>query len=246
MRTIASLGAACLAAALAAPAGAVEQKGTPLVPVSMSLRVNADGSQSDLACGPTVVAELCPVLRKGISGWAFAPGLRDGAPAAIDVWLSLQLVAIEKPGGFAIQATRATISARPGDAVGGGVDPHTRKLHPPRYPVEQMRRGKGALVVIEITRLPDSVVPVLGQAWINGAPAADGDPFVLASRAAMAKWELEPWARELVSVCVPIEFTMDAPRPLGAPFPSTAPCVNRYAEGFALPKLLTDPATASF
>jgi hypothetical protein len=246
MRLIAVLGAACLAWAHASPLRAVEQKGTPLVPVSLSLRVNADGSQSDLACGPTVVAELCPVLRKGVAGWRFSPGTRDGVPAAIDVWLSLRLVAIEKPGGFAIQATHATVFGRSGDAASGGLDPNTRKLHPPLYPIEKQRRDIGALVVIEITRSPGSPTPVLGKAWLDGAPAPDGDPFVAASRAAMEKWELEPWPAELISMCVPIEFTVGKTKPLSAPYPRTAPCENRYVEGFALPKLLTDPATASF
>lgn len=240
------LAAACLLLFVAAPAQPAEQKGARLSPASLSLRIDADGNQSELACGPTVAAALCPVLTKAVSRWKFAPGKRNGAPAAIDVWLTLYLVAVEKPGGFAVQATSAYLSLRDANANISGVEPSSRALNPPSYPREEQRRGIGAFVVVEISRQPGSPHPLIGAAWRDGHPADASDPFVRASRAAIINWELEPWPAERVSTCVTMEFTVDKPRFDAGQLPDKRPCVDRYADGLALPKLLTDPATASF
>lgn len=232
------------AAALPGFAQGVEQQGTELAPVSLSMRVNADGTPSGVACGPTVAPELCPVLTQAVSRWRFAPGQRDFAPAAIDIWLGLNLVAIRKAEGFSIQATRAGISPRnPGAA--GDIEPESRSMNPPAYPRDEMRRGKAAVVVLELSPQPGSPHPLVQQAWVGGKPAASGDPFVKASREAVAKWVLGGMPPEQLSTCTTIEFMFDAPKS-GRARPDTAPCVPTYKDGFALPKLLTDPLTASF
>lgn len=223
----------------------VEQIGTELAPVSLSMRVNPDGALSGVACGPTVAPTLCPMLSKAVSRWKFAPGQRDSAPAAIDIWLTLDLVAIRKSEGFSIQATRAAVFPR--SAADGEIKPETRFLNPPIYPKEEMRRRKGAVVIMELSPQPGSPHPLIGQAWVGGKPARPGDPFVQATRIAVAKWELAALLAEQLSTCVSVEFTLSAPKPTaGRPPLDTAPCVSRYRDGFVLPKLLTDPLTAAF
>lgn len=232
------------AAALPGLAQCVEQKGTELAPVSLSMRVNPDGTLSGVACGPMVSPALCPVLTKAVSRWKFAPGRRDSVPAAIDIWLSLNLVAVRKAEGFSIQATHADLSAR-SLGVTGDIEPEARRLNPPVYPHDEMRRGKVAVVILELSPQPGSPHPLVGQAWIGGKAARPGDPFLQASRAAVAKWELAGLPPEQLTTCVTIEFTLSSPKP-GRPRPDTAPCVDAYRDGFVLPKLLTDPLTASF
>jgi hypothetical protein len=241
-----SLCLACVLLAGTSSAGAAGQKGTPLSPVSMSLRINPDGSQSNLACGPTVAAALCPVLTKAVSRWKFAPGKRAGAPAAIDVWLGLRLAAVEKPGGFAIQATSAHVDLRNASWDVSGIDPNSRRLHPPTYPREELRRGKGALVIVEISRQPGSPHPLPGATWVDGRPDDGRNPFVKASRDAIVTWELEPWPAERLTACVPMEFTTGTPKSGTGGRPDTKPCVDRYADGLVLPTLQTDPTTAAF
>lgn len=225
----------------------VEQAGTKLAPVSLSMRINADGSPSEVACGPTIVPAICPVLMNAVSRWRFAPGQRDSAPSAIDIWLSLDLVAIRKPGGFSIQATHADVQPRSGGAVDEQIRPETRLLNPPRYPDRENRLGKEAVVIVELSPQPGSPHPLVGQVWVGGKPARPRDPFVKATISAVANWELAAMPAEQLSTCVPVEFKTEAPKSTGAiSRPSTAPCVSRYSAGFAPPKLLTDPLTASF
>jgi hypothetical protein len=211
------------------------------------MSVTAAGVPAQVACGTSVAAPLCPLLTRAVSRWQFTPGQRDGVPVEMDIWLNLGLVAVQKPGGFGIQATHALVSPRRANAPQAGVDPESRALNPPSYPRDELRRRIGAFVVVEIGREPGSSHPRVLQAWRDRISAKPDDPFVQASRAAIETWDLVPWPEEQQAACVTIEFTLSNPKsdPTRAT-PDHAPCKASYAPGFVAPKLLTDATTASF
>ena len=213
-----------------------------LDPAELLMKVSTDGSPKDVSCAPTVAMTICPLLLRVVPTWKFSPGLRAGVATEMAISLTLELVAVPKPGGFGLQSIRGWTYVKSG-LVGSAVDPETRRLNPPRYPSDQLRKGRTGIVVIELWDQPDSDYARVGQVWFDGKPSSRRNDFVAATLDAAAKWKINSGSAEQLSFCVPVEYTLDK-KPRGGK--DDTPCVATYADGFAPPKLITDVAKASF
>jgi hypothetical protein len=104
-----------------------------------------------------------------------------------------------------------------------------------------MRRGIGGIVDIEILLQPPTETPQIGRLWFNGVESDRRQVFVKSAANAVARWKLPALPPEQLTLCVPIEFTLyDGPEDTGR----KSPCSPRYAEGFALPVLVTKVGVA--
>ena len=216
-------------------------KGTTLKPSILSVSVGADGTPVSVACKPEVAQFLCPILVKAVSGWKFSPGQRAGVPAAMYIALTLDLVAVPKPGGFGVRATGSSIEVA-AMLADGTLAPSQTGLSPPRYPPEENRLGRTGSVLLELLLQPDSDVPRIGKAWFNGGPPRTHNPFVIAATAAAAGWKINH-VPEQQSVCVPVDFFLSRRIPRDR---EKEPCKPTYAAGFAPPTLITKVESAVF
>lgn len=229
-------------------AAAAEEKlganGKPiwLDPTELLMKVSADGSPMDASCAPTVAPTICPLLLRVVPDWKFSPGLRAGVATEMEVSLTLYLVAVPKPGGFGLQSIRSWTNVKSG-LVGSAIDPETRRINPPRYPTDNLRKGRTGIVVMELWPQPGSDYARVGQVWFDGKPSSRRNDFVAATLDAAAKWKVNRGSAEQLSFCVPVEYTLDK-KPRGGM--DDTPCVATYVDGFAPPKLITDVAKASF
>ncbi|OGT58257.1 MAG: hypothetical protein A3E01_03700 [Gammaproteobacteria bacterium RIFCSPHIGHO2_12_FULL_63_22] len=213
-----------------------------LEPAQLTLTVSKDGSPRDVACVPTVAPMICKLILPVVSTWNFTPGLRAGLATEMELSMELDLVAVPKPGGFGVQAIRAWTHVRSG-LVGSAIDPETRRVNPPRYPADHLRKGRTGMVVMELWPQPDSDYARVGQVWFDGKPSSRKNDFVTATLDAAAKWKTNRGSAEQLSFCVPVEYTIEGRPRAGM---DDTPCVATYVEGFAPPKLLTDVANVSF
>ena len=163
-------------------APAVEEKlganGKPiwLDPAQLLMKVSTDGSPKDVSCAPTVAPTICPVLLRVVPTWKFTPGLHAGVATEMEISLTLYLVAVPKPGGFGLQSVRGWTYVKSG-LVGSAVDPETRRLNPPRYPGDHLRKGRTGIVVMELWHQPDSHYARVGQVWFDGKPSSRRNDF---------------------------------------------------------------------
>ena len=237
-----------MAALLLAAAGSVAVAGTEkaedntkpflLNPAMLTLTVAADGTPKDPTCGPKVEATICPIVLRAVPKLKFTPGKRDGVATAMDINLTLGLVAVPKPGGFGVQATQAWVVTRT-EMTDANISFQSRRLNPPIYPRNSLMRGKTGVVIVELWPQPDSEFLRVGKIWFQGKPTNLHNEFVTATLNAVAKWTINRGAPEQLSFCVPVEFTLGGP--VTVPQPAT-PCEATYVEGYAPPKLLTDVA----
>ena len=234
-----------MAAFWALPVVAPLAKDAEIAPVTLWMRIQADGTPTDVTCAPATSAALCAALTRAVSRWKFTPALREGVPFAIDIGLGLPLMAVQKGEGFAIRATGAFVSLRNAETDGGSVSLQSRRHTPPRYPVDELRQGKSANVIVEISREAGSFHPTITHIWIDGNVARDANPFAKATRIAVSSWELVAWPAEQLSVCLTVGFTTGKSPPPAAS-PDTRPCASKYVDGFTPPTLMTDPLTAAF
>ena len=207
----------------------------------LSLTVSAEGRAKDVACDAKVEANLCSMLQRAVPGWKFTPGQRAGVASEMEINMTLSLVAVPKAGGFGVQATYAWLEPS-SDVSDGNVGLDSRRLNPPVYPFDAMRRGRTGVVIVELWFQPGSEVPRVGKIWFKGQPAKPKNEFVAATLVAVSKWKIRPGTPEQLSFCVPVEYTLGGP--VGNP-QGSAPCVPTYADGFAPPKLLTDVTRAA-
>lgn len=227
----------CSAAAMASPE---KVSAKVLAPAALSLSVGADGTPSNVACGPEVVPSIGPLLVRAISAWKFAPGQRDKVATAMSATLSLNLALVPKQGGYGLQATRATLKpAMPPTAGASG--PVQRKHTPPRYPRDEQLSGRTGLVVLELLLQAGSDVPRIGQTWFDGEPATVSNGLVKAAMDVAQHWQIEHMP-EQVGLCVPVAFTLHEPIALNG----SDPCKDTYVPGFAPPTLITDATKAAF
>ena len=229
-----------LAVPAAAMASPEKVSAKVLAPAQMSLSVGADGTPSNVACGPEVAPSICPLLVRAVSAWKFAPGQRDEAATAMSATLSLNLALVPKQGGYGLQATRATLNpALP--PASGTITPVLRRLTPPIYPRDSQIRGRTGHVVLELLLQAGSEVPQIGQVWFDGEPATGRNELVKAAMDAAQQWRIEH-IPEQVAVCVPVEFSLHEPIAQRG----SDPCKDTYLPGFTPPTLITDATSAAF
>ena len=205
------------------------------------MKVAADGSAKDLSCDSKVEANICSMLLRAVPGWKFAPGQRAGVASEMEVTMTLSLVAVPRAGGFGVQATYAWLVPK-SDLTDSNIGFESRRLNPPIYPQDAMRRGRTAIVIVELWPQPDSKFPRVGKVWFHGKPASARNEFVSATLNAVAKWEINRGSPEQLSFCVPVEYTLGGP--VGPP-QGAAPCESTYIQGYAPPKLITDVTKAA-
>jgi hypothetical protein len=186
-----------------------------------------------------VAENICKAMSATVATWQFKPGTRAGQPAAMDVNLNIGVVAIPREKGYSLQVTDALLFAKQGGAGPGAGE---SQYSPPVYPPDEARSGKGGVVDVEILLQPPADKPQLGRLWFNGVESDRRQVFVKAATNAVARWKLPTLPPEQLTLCVPIEFTTDEGPPASAPRKS--PCSPRYAEGFALPVLVTKVGVA--
>ena len=206
-----------------------------LDPVVVYGTVDAAGAIGNLSCGPKVAENICKVMTGAVAGWQFKPGTRAGQPAAMDINLNLGVVAVPQAKGYSLQVTGALLSSKQSDSASSG--PGAPQFGPPVYPPDEARRGLGGIVDIEILLQPPSEKPQIGRLWFNGAESDRRQVFVKAATNAVQRWKLPTLPPEQLTLCVPIEFTSDSGP--SNPTDRKSPCSPRYAEGFALPVLIT-------
>jgi hypothetical protein len=212
-----------------------------LRPAELLLSVSAEGVPSNMVCEPEVLATLCPVLTSAVSGWKFVPGKRSSQPTAMNVEMTLFLVAVPTTGGFGVQATSASIDLAPPLAQ-GAIAPSPRKFKPaPKYPMEDLRAGRTGTVILELLLQPGSDVPRIGQSWLDGKPADRHKTLVVAAQDAAKRWKIDH-APEQLSLCMPVSFVLDKP----AARPEPEPCRPTYADEFAPPALITNVTDVTF
>jgi hypothetical protein len=216
----------------------------PLAPVSLTLVVGTDGKAADIQCTPVVSAALCPVLSRAIGRWQFAPGQRAGQPDAMKASLALDIVPVAVEGGFRLQAKHARLSLLP-DAGAASDHADPTRNPPPAYPVDELRRNKTAVVVVEWWFATADAPAHAGQAWRDGREARKGDPFVAAAANAMRQWKHGPHVPEQRSYCTRMEFFTSARNGAGSSL-DTGACQPSFAPGFTPPKLLMNVANATF
>jgi hypothetical protein len=236
----------CLATALfacsaSAHAGKDESKPIPLNPNMLTLSVDAAGAISGLACKSEIPEPTCRILTKTVSNWKFAPGLREGAPVAMDIELILSMVAIPKEGGYGLRAVDASIQEA---RTPGTQSPVSRGMGPPAYPAEELRRGLGGTVVLELWVEPGSDTVRVGKRWFNRQPAGNGNRFAAAAANAARSWKIDGADGRQKSYCVAATFMPNDGKPPGTL--DTSPCKPTYVEGYAPPTLLTPVDTAVF
>lgn len=235
--------------AMACGAGAAsalpsESERDPWALASLTLVVGADGKPRDIQCAPVVSNALCPVLSRAIAGWQFEPGTRGGTPQAMRASLALDIAPVSVEGGFRLQARRASLSALPEAAATATPGDAIRKT-PPAYPVEELRRNKNAVVVVEWWFATDKAPAHVGKAWRDGREAKRSDAFVAAAANAMREWKHDGHVPEQLSYCTRMEF-FTSHRSGGGSSLDTGECQPSFAPGFAPPRLLTNVAEATF
>ena len=218
------------------PPAAVER----LQPAPILLTVGSDGKATQLSCANTVVEAVCPVLTRAVAGWSFTPATQDGIPAAVPVVLTLDLVATPKAGGFALTAAGSRIDLR--TLVVDGT-PFESRTPPPKYPVDALRRGRGATVELELWADPGAKTWRVGKLWLDGKPSSGREPFSQAAATAARQWPVRPLPPQQRSYCTVIDF-----QPGTKPPPAKQPafCRHSYQDGFVPPALLTDVTAVSF
>lgn len=207
-------------------------------PVGLRVIVDERGKAAAITCLPKTSPPLCPVLTKAVSTWDFTPGQRDGRPARVEVVMSLDLAAAPKPGGFGVQVLNALLSlAGPAD------DESDTRRTPPVYPVEDMKRGRGGVVLFEVARDATGEHYRVLRSWFNGEPVTRRNTLVDAATKAVKTWPVAPLSPEQQTTCLKIEFSLGS-KLRAAPPGKNLPCQEAYVAGFAMPVLLTDVTKA--
>lgn len=207
-------------------------------PVGLRLTVDAQGKPGAITCLPRTSPPLCPILTKAVSQWGFAPGRRHSQPAVVDIVMTLDLAAVPKPGGYGVQVLDAKLAL-------AGVMPASADtpLAPPVYPPEDMKRNREGKVTFEVE--PDAAIGHyrILRTWFDGEPVTGRNTLVAAATKAITSWPLATLAPEQKTICQTIEFSLGGKRSVESPA-SPGPCTPTYAEGFAMPVLLTDVVKA--
>lgn len=211
-----------------------------LAPAHLTFNLDASGKPSGFSCLPALPAPTCATIIAAAGRWKYKPGMSEGKPVSMRTWMTLNLQAVPKAGGFALTAVRANLreAGNPGDDAAAAQTTYT----PPRYPKDAMRRGDAGLVVLELWFEPGSDRMSVRNAWLNGKKPARRSELVDAATAAATTWRLGPHSPKVLSICMPVEFRLD--RRLR--FSGTEPCQPTYAEGYRSPELITTPEQMIF
>lgn len=207
----------------------------------MQLVVGADGKAGDIECAPNLSAPICRAMTLTVQSWQFEPGQRSGQADAMAVSLGLDVVPVPVDGGFRMQVNHATLNVAPAPTTPA----EAMSKAPPAYPLDELRRNRQAVVIVEWWFARDAEAGHLGKAWRDGREARKGDPFVAAVANAVRQWPEPPHVAEQLSYCVRMDFsTGPSPSPFAGSPMDTGNCQATYAAGFAPPRLLTPLAVA--
>lgn len=219
-----------------------KEKAVILKPSTLTLSVDAEGKPSKVACAGNLAEPMCSILVRAVSRWEFAPARIAGANVAMDSRLVLTMEATPTAGGFGIRAIGAHLNQVTAVADESFIQPESRRLSPPRYPLEEQIRGVTGTVVLELWRQPETDVPRIGKAWFNQKPAGKRHRLAQSTIDAAKAWRLTPGNPNQLSLCIPVEFLLDKSKPTL----DTTPCKPTFVEGYAPPTLVTDWASAVF
>jgi hypothetical protein len=219
-----------VAAAANPAAGAADP--LPLQPAELTLDLDASGQPSGLACTAEVPAATCRALVGAASHWQYSPGQASGKPVAMKAAMTVDLQAVPKGGGYALHATRASVREVANSMTSAEAG---RKLTPPVYPRDEMIRHQEAHVVLELWFQPGTDRTKVRNAWVDGKQPRWKNAFIAAATAAAERWPLRRGSENVLSLCIPVDFTLGKPPARQA----TEPCQPTYVAGYKPPALVT-------
>lgn len=151
-----------LAASAPAPAGVPSEELDKVVsslPVSGTIEVDPEGRVAGYAIKDAEAYDpaVLDMLARNIIRWNFTPVVIDGVArqARFDMYLRLQAKPLDDKR-YAVEIASAAFGKKE------AAKPHTRvtsdEMRPPRYPLDEMRRGVGGTVVLALRIGPDGKV----------------------------------------------------------------------------------------
>lgn len=232
---IAMVGTMMAGASLAqtTPAPAVGPMKLP--PVLVYGTVDTAGAIHELGCGPKVGEKVCKPMMGAVAAWQFQPGTRAGQPTAMAVSLNLSVIAVPQEKGYSLQVTAAKVMAKEGETSASNIG--KPEFYPPIYPPDDFKHGRTGVVDVEIILQPPAEKLQIGRLWFNGAESDRRNSLVRAATDSVMRWKLPALPPEQLTHCVSVEFSTDTSPPVPADRKSA--CEPRFAEGFALPVLVT-------
>ncbi len=182
--------------------------------VKGEISVDRNGSVRGYEIKTALTPEITSLLDRSVRQWKFEPMLRDGAPAYVRNDMYVSLVAAKVSEGYRLRIERVRF---------GGTR-KARRMDPPRYPMEALRKGLSATVLVALRISPkgDVLEAAVAQSALTGVKAsqraADNwlGEFDRMALAAAKRWKYEaadPAAGDMpeTTQLVPVEFTVDSP-----------------------------------
>src|SRR5690606_41143945 len=112
-----------------------------------TLEVAPDGSVHDYTLETKLDPQVAALVDSTVRGWQFEPVLVDGRPVIAVTRMRLDLEALPRDDGYALQVAN----------VGLG-EPEAKDNQPPRYPASALREGVGAKVSLLLALNADGTV----------------------------------------------------------------------------------------
>ena len=115
--------------------------------------------------------------------WTFDPALRDGqpVPSTTHVAITLRADPVDEDGeAWALRITRATNG------------PAVESTEPPRYPMNAIRNGAVARVLVEADITPDGTVAAARLVEVKTPKSRYADDFAKATLASVQQWRFIP------------------------------------------------------
>ena len=179
------------------------------VTASWRVLIDADGHVSSMTANDRLTeaahAQIDPIVRR----WAFIPGQIDGRPVDTETSVTVSFILVDVGDDkYSVHIDQAT--------TGGAPDIKFRS--PPKYPRNEIIKGRSGLAVLDVAYGTDGQVTDIELA--DGAPAV-ADDFVKAASTAIRLWRFSPevvgghaLAGHVVTpMCFTVERTYGAARP---------------------------------
>jgi TonB family protein len=199
--------------------------------VTARVQINAEGTATSIEFDGQRDGDLTPrfreMLMERLRRVEFEPALVDGRAVSSETSLYVLLGVDEGPNGFGPLAIDSICMV-----------PGYRKVSPPRYPNNKLRRGLEGHVVVELAYDADGRVT---EAEVVDAARADRD-FARAALNAARQWEFEPQKVDGKPVpgtaTVPVYFTLGN----GSARGDSEVAVLRFSDGSRLQVVKEPPA----
>lgn len=201
---------------LAMPVAVQAEEEALRLDVKGDIAIDKEGAVYQYEIETALTPEIKALIDRSVRRWRFEPMVRNGMPVHARNEMYLNLLATKVASGYQLRVERVRF----------GASRKAKRMDPPRYPMEAVRRGIMAtvLVALRIDQQGKVIDAVAAQSSLTGVKAskraADDwlGEFDRVAVGAAKKWKFEAADLEAGDVpettqLVPVEFTVDSAGP---------------------------------